>query len=304
MPGDLGRRLAVAGLGIPVGIFLIYLGGWALGVTLALVSGLGVSEFYGLARGPEADESSTGGSVRTGPEPFRILGITAAVLLVLVVAHDPVWERLAAAGWATLVALVIVALGTAVFRRGAEGRPLASVSVTVAGVLYTAGTLVFALLIRHLSGDQGTALDPLQGTVLLAFPLTATWLGDSAAYFAGSRWGRRKLLPSVSPKKSVEGGIAGLMGSVLVGVLFGAFALGDLPVFAISPVGGAAIGLLIGIASQIGDLAESVLKRGAGVKDSGRLLPGHGGVLDRFDGIFVTLPLAYLLIVLNSRLGF
>jgi phosphatidate cytidylyltransferase len=309
MAGDLGRRLAVAGVGIPLGILLIYLGGWALGVTVAVVAALGTREFYSLAERRGANGAGGADPVPPAPasRPFRGLGIVAAVALVLAVAHDPVWPRLAGVGWAVVVALLIVSLGAAVFRRGPEGKPLASTSATVAGVLYAGGTLVFALLIRNLPeavGASGAGIEPWHGAALLIFPLTAAWFGDSAAYFAGSRWGRRRLFPSASPKKSVEGAVAGLLGSVLVGGLFGALVLGSLPVFSVSPLSGAVIGLLVGLAAQVGDLAESVLKRDAGVKDSGTLLPGHGGVLDRFDGILVTLPLAYMLIVLNRWLGF
>lgn len=312
MAGDLGRRLAVAGAGIPLGIFLIYLGGWALGITVAVVAALGTREFYALAEKRGLPNGK--GTVR----PFASLGMAASLLLVLLVAEDPTWARLTSVGWTVIIALLLLSLGTSVFRRGPTGMPLTATSATVTGVMYAAGTLVFALLIRHLpeayaaggsaggagSGAISGSIEAWHGTVLLIFPMTATWFGDSAAYFAGSRWGRHKLLPSASPKKSIEGAIAGLAGSVLVGVLFGVFVLGGLPVFAISPMSGAVIGLITGIAAQLGDLAESVLKRDAGVKDSGTLLPGHGGVLDRFDGILVTLPLVYLLIVLNRWLGF
>jgi phosphatidate cytidylyltransferase len=111
----------------------------------------------------------------------------------------------------------------------------------------------------------------------------------------GTRFGRRKLIPPVSPGKTVVGGVAGLVGSVLVGVLAGWVFL-DLHPRTGCPWSWGRDRAGAGVAAQVGDLAESVTKREAGVKDSGNLLPGHGGVLDRFDGLIYNLPLAYLLI--------
>jgi phosphatidate cytidylyltransferase len=130
----------------------------------------------------------------------------------------------------------------------------------------------------------------------VGFPIAVTWVGDSLAYFMGTHFGKRKLIPPVSPGKTVVGGVAGLVGSVLVGALAGWVFLDFHPQVALSVILGAAMGLILGVAAQVGDLAESVTKREAGVKDSGNLLPGHGGVLDRFDGLIFNLPLAYLLI--------
>jgi phosphatidate cytidylyltransferase len=304
MAGDLGRRLAVAAVGIPVGILLIWLGGWALGITLAALAAIGTWELYELAGSRPAD--SVDGAKGATAEPFYGLGISASVLLVLWVTWNPVWTSFAHAGWILTLFLLGGALSAAVFRRGPGGGPLRATSITVAGMLYVAGTLAFALLLRHLPDEAarraGGVAEPLDGTLLLLFPLVAVWVGDSAAYFAGSRWGRRKLRPSVSPAKTVEGGVAGLVGSVLAGALFGGVLLSDIPGYGLSAFSGAWIGLAIGFTGQLGDLAESLLKREAGVKDSGRLLPGHGGVLDRFDGLLLALPLAYLLIVLHGWL--
>jgi phosphatidate cytidylyltransferase len=127
--------------------------------------------------------------------------------------------------------------------------------------------------------------------------MTVAWLGDTGAYFAGHRYGKRKLLPTVSPAKTVEGAIGGLVGS-MIGA--GAFALLLLQPTGIplAPLPAMILGGLIGAGAQLGDLAESLLKREAGVKDSGTVFPGHGGVLDRFDAIFVALPLTYFLLPL------
>ncbi len=143
----------------------------------------------------------------------------------------------------------------------------------------------------------------LGGPALVAFPIAVTWVGDSAAYFVGSLLGKRKLIPAVSPNKTVEGGVAGLVGSLLVGAVMGWRFLQLHPSPAFSVVLGAGIGLLLGVGAQLGDLAESATKREAGVKDSGRLLPGHGGFLDRFDALMFNLPLAYVLVQLAGWLS-
>lgn len=131
----------------------------------------------------------------------------------------------------------------------------------------------------------------------MLFPLWVTWSGDSAAYFFGKRFGRRKLAPRVSPGKTVEGGLAGVVGSIVAGALAGLL-MGSYENFPVGPFAGGLIGMALSVAGQLGDLAESVLKREAGVKDSGTLLPGHGGALDRFDALFFTVPLTYGLVLL------
>lgn len=123
---------------------------------------------------------------------------------------------------------------------------------------------------------------------VLAF-LLAIWANDTAAYFVGLYRGRHKLAPHISPGKSWEGAIAGAAAGALVGLVAS-------PWLAMVPVAGVAFGALITTASQVGDLLESAMKRKAGVKDSGTILPGHGGILDRFDGILLAAPVAYVLV--------
>ena len=127
--------------------------------------------------------------------------------------------------------------------------------------------------------------------------LLATWLGDSVAFLVGRALGKRKLAPLVSPNKSQEGAIAGLLASTGVGaVSFLIFGLGDWQL-------GVIAGAILGVAGQAGDLAESVLKRQAGVKDSGSAVPGHGGILDRLDALLFAFPAGYLMAVGFERIG-
>ena len=128
--------------------------------------------------------------------------------------------------------------------------------------------------------------DSIGAALFLVF--IVTWANDTSAYFVGRSLGRHKLIPSLSPNKTVEGAVGGLVASALVASLF-------TRLVEVSPWPLAALGLCLGLAAQLGDLWESMLKRYAGVKDSGSFLPGHGGFLDRFDGIFFALPLGYFL---------
>lgn len=121
---------------------------------------------------------------------------------------------------------------------------------------------------------------------LATFPLVVTWLGDTGAYFGGRFWGRTPLAPELSPAKTVEGAVAGLLLSLVTAAAFVPWL--PWPTTIVLTLGG-----VVGIVGQIGDLWESALKRVAGVKDSGQLIPGHGGFLDRFDAIFFAVPITY-----------
>ena len=128
----------------------------------------------------------------------------------------------------------------------------------------------------------------------VAWLLVTLWVNDIAAYFVGLAAGRHKLAPRISPGKSWEGGAAGIAGAAVTGVI-GSTALG------LTGWAGVLFGIVASVASQVGDLFKSTMKRRQGVKDSGALLPGHGGILDRFDGVLVTVPLAYLFVRLLGR---
>ena len=150
---------------------------------------------------------------------------------------------------------------------------VADVSVTAFGPLYT--SLTFASIIFIRKYDPG-----MTGALLTLGVMLSMWVNDTFAYLVGSAIGSHKLAPRISPAKSVEGFLGGLVGSVLVWVLLSVFVLENLT--ALSAV---LFGLVVGIAAVIGDLFESRLKRGASVKDSGNVLPGHGGLLDRSDSM-------------------
>jgi len=283
---DLARRLAVAVVGVPAVLALVWIGGWPLGVFSAVIAGLGAVEFYGLAR-------------HRGDRPFAVLGILATVGVVLLATARPVPWEVGAPLALVVLSVALLALGGAVWTRWPEGAPLASVGVTLTGVIYLGFTLSFVPLLR----DAGTSAPGLSGrgagkeAAFLLIPLLATWAGDSAAYFAGRAWGRARLAPSVSPGKTVVGAVAGLIGSGCAAAVVAWWAVGGAS--SMGPTVGAAllVGIVVGAAGQLGDLVESVLKREAGVKDSGTLLPGHGGVLDRVDSLLFAIPITWLLLM-------
>jgi phosphatidate cytidylyltransferase len=281
---DLARRLGVAAVGVPVGIAITYFGTWPVASVVALLAGAGALELFHLA-------------AARGWRPFTWLGVPAAALLVLAAAWGDGIEGWAVWGWGVILVLALSALGGAVFVRGSNGDPLLAVAITLFGAVYVGATLSFAVHLRNFPATGGG--EPgWEGALLLVFPFAVTWIGDTFAYLAGHRWGRRKLLPAVSPAKTVEGGIGGLIGAAAGAALFTWVFLLPYTGLGLSVPAAAIFGLLMGAVAQVADLAESVLKREAGVKDSGSLFPGHGGVLDRFDAIFFTLPLTYLLLPL------
>lgn len=269
------QRVAVALVGIPIAVGATYRGGWVLGALLAVASVLASLEFYRMAE-------------RRNARPFARLGAAsaAAVVLLAVAARDAGPREAGIDALLTLLVLLSVAL--AIWLRGTEGEPLLSVAVTVFGVAYTGSLLAYGIFLRHLPGTEGA----WHGTALVFAPVLLTWSSDTFAYFVGRRWGRRKLIPRVSPGKTVEGSSGALVGTVLVSVAYASL-LAGFGTYRIEVGEAILFGILMSAAAQLGDLAESLLKRDAGVKDSGALLPGHGGALDRFDSLLFTLPVAY-----------
>ena len=278
---ELGKRVAVAVLGIPLTMAAVYLGGWLLGVVLATASALGTLELYRLA-------------AARGLRPFRAAGAMLAATLILIATAIPTVAAATPIFWTAVLVAALLLTTAAIWARGTDGGPLSAVSVTLLGAVLLGGTLSYAVFLRYLPVPAGFAdFDPrLRGCALVAFPLALTWVSDSGAYFGGRALGRRKLIPSVSPAKTVAGAIIAVVCSLLAGALIGWFLDGrfglDLGI-----VEGALGGVLISVAAQLGDLAESLLKREAKVKDSGRLFPGHGGLLDRVDSLLFAIPAAF-----------
>ena len=285
---ELGKRVAVAAVGIPTVIGLLYLGGWYLAVPIAGFAVLGSMELYRL-------------SAENGVEPVRWLGAAAAGGLVLLAAWRPTFAGFAPWALTLLAGSTALALGAAIFARGPERTPLSVAAVTVFGAIYTGLSLAAVPLLHELPRARSwasSADDPWAGVLIIALPLAATWLGDTCAFFAGKAWGKAKMAPTISPNKSWVGFWAALAGAAMAGVIWYLVAEPRLAGLPFNLLLAAGIGALLGLGGVLGDLAESLLKREAGVKDSGTFFPGHGGVLDRLDALLATLPLAFVVLAL------
>jgi phosphatidate cytidylyltransferase len=173
--------------------------------------------------------------------------------------------------------MAVVAVVTAPVWRGTPDVERAA--HTLLSIMYVGWLLGFAILLHHTS--------PL-GDGLVLFVVGVTWIGETAAYLVGSTMGRHKLAPVVSPRKTVEGALAQVVASMITGGLLAAWVL---PACGLGLSVGA--GALLGVVGQFGDLAESAIKRSAGTKDTGGLIPGHGGVLDRIDSLLFNFPAFY-----------
>jgi phosphatidate cytidylyltransferase len=280
MNPELARRVGFAAVAIPLALLIVWYGGLPLAGLLALAGALGTGELFGLAE-------------RGGARPARILGMTSAAAIPLLtyfyfaLARPAPGSEVAGAMAGAAALWLIVVLTWAVAARSPADRPMEAVSVTVLGVAYTGALPAFALLIRH------AQLPPRSwaGAWLVFFPLVVTWVCDTAAMFGGRTFGGPKLAPIVSPGKTWSGTIIGVIGALAVAPVFTTWIFPrvgiDLGLWQAVAVAG-----VLSVVGQVGDLAESLFKRQAGVKDSSHMIPGHGGVLDRLDSLYFVVPVA------------
>jgi phosphatidate cytidylyltransferase len=202
-------------------------------------------------------------------ETFFPLGALAGLALLM-----GTWPQIGVGLILFSLAAMCVPLGAA-DPAAASGKPAA----LVLGVLYIFGAWKTAILVH--------AINPHW----LMFGLVVNWIGDTGAYYVGRRWGRRKLAPAVSPGKTQEGALASIVTAVIFGVVYLPLAMKN-----VTLIEAAGLSVAANVAGQLGDLAESAIKRGAGVKDSGTLLPGHGGMLDRVDSSLFAIPVLYAIV--------
>ena len=258
------KRVISAIILIPVIIFLVWWGGYPYSAAIILVAGLMLIEFWGLSQ-------SIGGA------GGRIFTVACGILFCL--------SAVASIGFKIPVGLVLtltllLPFSYQIFRDRVDGAFL-SVASTILGAVYIGWAFGHHLiLLRDISGP---------GRGLIFFLLVIVWLGDTAAYIFGKRFGRHKLRPTISPGKTIEGTVAGIVFGTLGGLGVWAFFLQNI----LSLPHALILGILLGIVGQVSDLSESIIKRSADVKDSGHLIPGHGGLLDRCDSLIFSAPVLY-----------
>lgn len=270
---DVRRRLVTAAVMVPLFLAAVVLGGaWFLAAVMAL-SAVAAWEFFGMA-------------AAKGHRPRAVAGIGLA--LAFPAALDASTREPELLPAFLLAAIFGVAMAQLLDPEG-DGA-IASVGVTVTGAAWVGLFFGHLVLLREIP-SRTPGMPDWFGALLVAVPILLTWANDTTAYFVGHRWGRRRLLPRVSPGKSLEGALGALAATVVLAfpVLWAVNAWVRL----FDPLDALAVGVLIGVAAPCGDLVESAFKRDAGVKDSSRLIPGHGGVLDRFDSLLVTAPVFY-----------
>jgi phosphatidate cytidylyltransferase len=295
LSSELARRVSFGVVAAPIAVAIVLYGGAPLAALLAIASAIAAWEFFRLARA-------------TGLTPLDDVGIVIAGLTPLVV-HARflhLYEPDASIGVVSLASVaMLLVLSLAIWMRGVGGKPIGAVSATVFGAAYTGGMLSFAYAIRYHDYAFAPAsiafgrwtFGVASGGLLLLLPVLATWASDTGAYAVGRTMGKHKLAPSVSPGKTIEGSIGGLLASILVAWVMTRWLLRPAAHldFRWPPVGVILFGVVVGAVGQIGDLAKSLFKRDAGVKDSSTLIPGHGGVLDRVDSLLFVLPISYVL---------
>jgi len=287
------KRIQTAALLIPVVLILVFLGPswqWIFSLAVAAVAVLAGWEYMALSR-------------RCGAYPPRIATLIALLALFVV---NFEWPDLTTALFG-LVGLGLLAYCT--FVKPVE-EVIAAAAASIFCLLYTGFTLLALPTLR----------EQANGPSLVAFLLFVVWAGDVAAFYVGRAWGHHKMAPSLSPAKSWEGAIASLAGSLVVTIgLLGVANLLQEPrntavlswMERVCPAAvlaypddlwyWLALAVVVNLAGQMGDLAESALKRSAGVKDSGSILPGHGGVLDRIDGLLLAAPVLWYVQVIHQR---
>lgn len=272
------RAISAAAL-VPVLLVVLAFGGPVLAAAIALITALAAVEVFRLLRSG-------------GYAPFAALGMALALVVVLDASIPEVLEG----SGLLLGAVGIVLVAVAAFTKTDPRDGLQSWIATIFGAFYVS-LLSFVLRLGHAAPPipDGSLLSPIgaeRGWILAL--VLAVWAYDTGAYLVGSRFGRTKFLTHISPSKSVEGLVGGIEATTLVMALL-LWALGQNVLHAL------VLGPLIALAAQAGDLAESVIKRAAGAKDSGTLIPGHGGMLDRVDSFIFAAPVMTLYVLAVVR---
>jgi phosphatidate cytidylyltransferase len=254
-------RILSAIFGIPLILFVLYFRGLYLYLFVMAISLVGLFEYYKAIKNVNLNTN-------------RKLGYISVILYYLMFLRPGTFDRPG-----LLIAMSIMILFT--YEIVAQKHSIPEIAMNITGIAYIPFLFSHLLMIENME----------YGNIILWLPFLTAWFTDTFAYFVGIYLGRVKLSPKVSPKKTVEGAIGGIVGSIALSTLSG-FIIINLGMN-IKIIHFVIIGILCGIASEIGDLAASYIKRYTGIKDFGNIIPGHGGILDRFDSILFTAPVIY-----------
>ncbi len=283
--GNLTQRVLTAVFGVPLLLFVFYRGGVLFLALILLIISMGQFEFFKLLE-------------NKGVSSDRAFGLLSSVILALA-SYFGYLQFLAVFTFLMVIAFVLQ------FRRQDFSNVVVELGTTLIGIIYLGWFLSHAILLRNI--DQNTAIKAYAATVqgikdagffYVVFVVACTFLNDAGAYFVGKWKGKKKLIPRMSPGKTVEGTIGGIISATITG--------GAVNLIFKSPleyIWAFSFGLIIGVVAVFGDLIESLIKRSVGVKDSGGVLPGHGGVLDRFDSLILVFPVSYYFVMLYYRLN-
>jgi len=263
------NRTLINVIGIPAILFLLWRGGPMFALFIFLVMIIGIDEFYRMNTNERQTPVKVTGYILTGLMAAYYFWLPQIMLLE---------------GLLFLACFIIISLFIEMGRDKLNSTR--NMGITILGIMYVPVLLGSVIALRN--------LDTVYSTYFTISMVVAIWICDSAAYIFGMKWGKKKIFPRVSPNKSWVGSIAGLVSSFVV--FYGLHMWDILPDLTLLDI--AALSIITGFFGQAGDFAESLLKRDVGVKDSGKLLLGHGGVLDRFDSITFASPLTYAYITL------
>lgn len=257
---------------LTIAILMLVLGGPVMFAGTLAVSLIGMSELY---RIPGFEKT-----------PLAIVNYLAAgVYFCLIYLGQSEWL------FASLVLALIVSMCVYVLRYPKYDAP--QLMMGFFGLVYVAVMISYMNQIRMMEN----------GAFLVWLVFISSWGCDTCAYCAGMLFGKHKMAPVLSPKKSIEGAIGGVIGAALIGVIYALICGPHLTVFRYPILALAVIGALGGLISMVGDLTASAIKRHYGIKDYGSLIPGHGGILDRFDSVIITGPLVYYLILILQKIA-
>lgn len=272
----MARTRIISGLvGLVLLIGVLYMGSVVLGIVVSIIAAIGLYEFYNSI------------SNTKGIHPIKIVGYLSIVPLFVLGLQSTGWYNIDLGIMTGISVCLIIFVSMAIIVFGHKKYNIVDACATVFGIAYIPFLMSFLIMLRNMDN----------GNILIWLIFIGAWGTDTLAYTFGRLFGKRKIIPEISPKKTLAGALGGILGCTLLMVIYGIvvnnyFNL-DITYFTLI-----LLGLLCGAISQIGDWAASAIKRYVNVKDFGNIMPGHGGVLDRFDSILFVAPVIYYVLAL------